>query len=130
MKQNPLTKLLRSTIPFGPLGIVVVALAVFLGALDWVPAAEAHLLVDAAGDSLCTPSAIHPNQALHVERSTVAQRPWSPARMHQMRAKTAKLGGSVAVAPPLLRSVLVESPDLAAIAAHRRPSGARAPPFA
>jgi hypothetical protein len=126
MKRKSLTQLLRSTIPFG---VVLVALAVFLGALDWVSAAEAHLLVDAAGDSVCTPSAIHPNQALHVERSTVAKRPWSPARMHQLRAKTARLGGSVSVAPPVLRSVLVESPDLAAIASHGRPSGARAPPF-
>jgi hypothetical protein len=127
MKRNLLIKLLRSSIPSG---VMVVALAVFLGSLDWVPAAEAHLLVDAAGDAYCTPSAIHPNQALHIERSTVAKRPWAPARMHQLRAKTAKLGGSVSLAPPLLRSVLVESPELAAIAAHRRPSGARAPPFA
>jgi hypothetical protein len=105
-------------------------LAVFLGTLDWVPASEANLLMDGTGDLFCSPSAVHPGQALHIERSTVVKRMWSPVRMHHMRAKNAKLTGAVALAPPVLRNLLVEAPDLTAIGAFLRPTGARAPPLA
>jgi len=111
-------------------GVVLVALAVFLGSLDWLPASEANLLMDGTGDLFCSPSAIHPCQAPHVERSTVVKRVWSPVRLHQTRAKHARLIGAVALTPPVLRTLLVESPDLTAIGAFRRPTGARAPPLA
>lgn len=106
------------------------ALAVFLGSLDWTPASEADLFLDASGDLFCSPSAIHPSQALHIERSTVVKRIWSPVRLHQMRAKNARLADAVSLAPPVMRGLPVESPDLTAIGACLRPTGARAPPFA
>lgn len=112
------------------LGVVLLALVVFLGSLDWVQASEANLLMDGTGDLFCSPSAMHPGQALHIERSTVVKRMWSPVRLHQMRAKNARLTGVVALAPPVLRTLLVESPDLTAIGAFLRPTGARAPPLA
>jgi hypothetical protein len=111
-------------------GVVLVALAVFLGSLDWISAAEANLLMDGTGDHFCSPSAIHPDKAPHVERSTVVKRVWSPVRLHQMRAKNARLTAAVALAPPVLRTLFVESPDLTAIGAFLRPTGARAPPLA
>jgi hypothetical protein len=111
-------------------GVALLALVVFLGSLDWVPASEANLLMDGAGGLFCSPSAVHPGQALHIERSTVVKRVWSPVRLHQMRAKNARLEGAVSLTPPVLRAHLVESPDLTAIGAFLRPSGARAPPLA
>jgi len=105
-------------------------MVVFLGSLDWVPASEANLLMDGTGDLFCSPSAVHPGQALHIERSTVVKRMWSPVRLHQTRAKSARLTDVVALAPPMVRVLLVESPDLTAIGAFLRPTGARAPPLA
>jgi hypothetical protein len=110
-------------------GVALLALAVFLGSLDWLQASEANFLMDGTGDLFCSPSAVHPGQALHIERSTVVKRMWSPVRIHQMRAKNARLAGAVALTPPLLRTLLVEAPDLTAIGAFLRPTGARAPPL-
>jgi len=125
----------RTTLPARPgspasIGLVLLALAIIAGATDWIPASEAHLFVDYAGDAIGSPSAIHPDGLLHVERTTVAKRPWSPIRLHPVRAKEAELCAAVAVAPPALRSLLPESPDLAAGGACDRPTGARAPPLA
>lgn len=111
------------------LGVALLAVVVFLGSVDWAPASEANLLMDGTGDLFCSPSAVHPSQALHIERSTVVKRVWSPVRMHQMRAKNARLTGAVALTPPVLRNLFVESPDLSAIGAFLRPTGARAPPL-
>jgi hypothetical protein len=109
--------------------LVVLAFAILAGATDWIPASEAHLFVDYAGDAIGSPSAIHPDGLLHVETTAVAKRPWSPVRLHSVRAKDAKLSSAVALAPPALRSLLPESPDLAACGACNRPTGARAPPL-
>jgi len=111
-------------------GVALLAVAVFLGSLDWVRASEANLLMDGTGNLFCSPSAVHPGQALHIERSTVVKRVWSPVRLHQMRGKNARLTGVVALTPPVLRTLFVESPDLTAIGAFLRPTGARAPPLA
>jgi hypothetical protein len=112
-------------------GVLLLVLAVFGGGIDRLPARGAHFVVDAAGEFSYTPSAVHPAQALHVERATSAKRQWSPLGLHNARIKkSAQLGIAVAVAPPQLRSFLPEAPDLAVDGAAYRPSGARAPPFA
>jgi hypothetical protein len=104
---------------------------VFVGALDCIPVGSVHLFVDTAGGVFGSPSAVHPGQAPHVERGAVAKRFWSPVRIHQARAKSARLGVAVAtIAPPELRSLLVEPADLAAAGLSHRPTGARAPPLA
>ena len=127
MQRTPLTA--RPGSP-ASIGLVLLAFALLAGATDWIPASEAHLFVDYAGNAIGSPSAIHPDELLHVERTAVAKRPWSPIRLHPVRAKEAKLCAAVAVAPPALRSLLPESPDLAAGGACDRPTGARAPPLA
>jgi hypothetical protein len=110
--------------------VAILALAILLGATDWLPAAEAHLFADTMGNAAVSPSAIHPGELLHVEMTTVAKRPWSPVRLHSVRAKEANLCAAVAVAPPVLRSLLPESPEVVAGGASDRPTGARAPPLA
>jgi hypothetical protein len=103
---------------------------VFLGALDRFPTGEAHLFLDAAGDVLCSPSAMHPSHPLHFERATMAKRACSPIRLHVVRAKSANLCSVAAIAPPQMRSLLPAAPGFAAFGACHRPTGARAPPSA
>jgi hypothetical protein len=114
----------------GPLGALLLAALVFFGALDRSPSVTAHLSLDSAGDVLC-PSAATPScHPLRFERTTLAKRHGSPFRLQHLRAKTANLCGAASVAPLELRSALPADPDLAAARAGRRPTGARAPPFA
>jgi hypothetical protein len=115
--------------PITSFGIVLVAMAVLLGVLDWAPASEADPLMDLTGAVYCLPSALHPSQTLHIERASVVKRTWSPVRLHQARVKNARLISAVSLTPPVLRSLLLEAPDLNAIGACLRPTGARAPPL-
>ena len=131
MKKNVIHRLGRRAQLFTSLGVLLLALAVFCGGIDRLPARGAHFVVDAAGEIFCVPSAVHPAQALHVERAMSAKRQWSPLGLHHARIKkSTQLRVAVAVAPPQLRSFLPEAPDLAVVGAAYRPSGARAPPFA
>lgn len=115
---------------FPSLGMLILALVVFSGTIDRVPGRGGHLVLDAAGDLLYSPAAIHPAQPLHVERVTVAKSTWPPIGVQRMRSKGADLCPAVTVAQLELRSLLPEPPDLASGGASHRPTGARAPPFA
>lgn len=112
-------------------GVLLLVLVVLLGAADSflaVSESEAHLFADAAGIS--SPSAVHPSEPVHFERTTVAKRPHSPMRLHPLRAKSANLCGAVSVAPPSVRSLLRDAPDGTVGGACHRSTGARAPPLA
>jgi hypothetical protein len=127
MKRNTLARSGFSS----SLGALLLAVLVFFGAFDRSPAAAAHLLLDAAGaGDGCSLAAASPGNPLRCERATMAKRRWSPFRLQHLRAKTANLCGAASVAPLELRSALPADPDLAAARAGRRPTGARAPPFA
>jgi hypothetical protein len=128
MKKNATHRRARFSTSFG---VLLLAIAVFCGGIDRLPAPGVHSVVDAAGEIFYSPSAVHPTLPLHVERATSAKRQWSPLGLHHARLKkSAQLRAAAAIAPPQLRSFLPVAPDLAVGGAAHRPSGARAPPLA
>jgi hypothetical protein len=111
-------------------GTLLLALVVFSGAFDQLPARGCRLVFDSAGNALNPSTAIHRGQGLHFGRATVAKRAWSPIGLHRTRTKVADLCRTVSLARPELRSFLPAPPDLASGGAAHRTAGARAPPIA
>lgn len=111
------------------LGTLILGLVMFSGAIARVPLRGCHLVLDAAGDLLTAPAAIHPALPLHAERATAAKRKWSPFAVHRLRSKGAELRCAMTVTRPALSSLLPDPPGFAAGVASQRSTGARAPPL-
>lgn len=114
--------------PRRPWWAAFLAAFLLLGTFDFHPAGEDHALLEALGEVRYSPEAVHPDQPLHLEQATVAERPHCPVCLHRLHGQGAHLSGTAAVAPPALRSLFRSDPDLSAAQASRSPSGARAPP--
>jgi hypothetical protein len=115
------------------LGTLLLALVVFSGALDRLPARGyrgSRLVFDPVGDVLYAPAGVPCSQSPHIELARIAKRSWSPVGLHRTRTKSADLCCMVSLARPEMRSFLPPPPDLAAAGPAHRPSGARAPPLA
>jgi hypothetical protein len=119
-----------------PFWAAVLAVAVFLGAVDYHPAGEVHAfgesadaahLTDAAGVSFSS-SARHPNRPLHLESSKVGTRPHCPLCLHRLQTSGGHLSASPAGALPVLSSALPTGSVVATAGASHHPREARAPP--
>jgi hypothetical protein len=109
------------------LWVLVLAAVVLVGALDLHPAGESHDVLGAAGENY-SPSAKHPNAPPHFEQLELAQRPFCPFCLHQLRIGGARLPISALLATPSLAGFrgLVSTPLLREHCAA--PRGARGPP--
>lgn len=106
----------------------LLALLVLFGAVDLHPAGEEHGLVPFAGDESYVPEAAHPDQPIHLEQASAAERPHCPACLHHLQTRGALLRTAAAVAPPLPRLALAAEMRWVPAGSSRCPSGARAPP--
>lgn len=106
----------------------LLALLVLFGAVDLHPAGEEHGLVPFAGDEAYVPEAAHPDQPLHLEQASAAERPHCPACLHNLQTRGAHLHAAAAVAPPAPGRAPAAEMRWVPAGSSRCPSGARAPP--
>lgn len=106
----------------------LLAVLLLLGAVDLHPAGEEHGLVPLDGDKLYVSEATHPDQPLHLEQASAAERPHCPACLHPVQTRAFHLPAVSLLAPPAPQ--LASAGDVGDLRsdASRRPSGARAPP--
>jgi hypothetical protein len=122
-----------------PFWAAALAVAVFLGAVDYHPAGEVHAFGESAdaahsahgadgAEVSFSSTARHPNQPLHLESSEAGTRPLCPLCLHRLQTSGGHLSASPAGALPVLCSVLPTGSVAATAGASHHPREARAPP--
>jgi hypothetical protein len=111
---------------------MLLACVVFLGAVDYHPAGDAHAFgetANLAGSSFSS-TARHPGQPLHLESSAVDVRPHCPMCLHRLQTAGSHLAPAHAAEVLIAVSAPSSGPALAARTTSCRPREARAPPAA